>query len=102
MSLLLSGQGLSKAFGHQTLFSGIDIVLHKGDHVGLIGPNGSGKSTLLRILSGLAEADSGRIFLPKNTRVGFLAQEDTFTKTIQLSTICLPDLMKFPMLKSRP
>ena len=97
MSLLLSGQGLSKAFGHQTLFSGIDIVLHKGDHVGLIGPNGSGKSTLLRILSGLAEADSGRIFLPKNTRVGFLAQEDTFNENESIVDNLLTGLAQIPL-----
>ena len=80
MSPLLSGRDLGKSFGAQTLFTGIDIVLHRGDHVGLIGPNGSGKSTLLKILAGLTEADSGRVFLPKNTRVGFLAQEDRFSE----------------------
>lgn len=78
MSLLLSGQGLSKAFGAQTLFSDIDLVLQGGDRVGLIGPNGSGKSTLLKILSGLTAADKGRIFPQKNTRISFLGQEDTF------------------------
>ncbi len=78
MSPLLSGRDLGKSFGAQSLFTGIDIVLHRGDHVGLIGPNGSGKSTLLKILAGLTEADSGQVFLPKNTRIGYLAQEDRF------------------------
>jgi ATP-binding cassette subfamily F protein uup len=80
MSLLLSGQGLAKSFGAQSLFSGINFVLQSGDRVGLIGPNGSGKSTLLLILSGLIEADSGQIFVQKNTRISFLAQEDIFNE----------------------
>ncbi len=78
MSLLLSCQGLAKAFGAQSLFSGIDLVLHSGDRIGLIGPNGTGKSTLLKILSGRTRADSGKIFLQKHTRISFLAQEDRF------------------------
>lgn len=78
MSLLLSCQGLAKAFGAQSLFSGIDLVLHSGDRVGLIGPNGTGKSTLLKILSGRVEADAGKISLRKHTRISFLAQEDRF------------------------
>ena len=85
MSLLLSCQGLAKAFGAQSLFSGIDFVLHSGDRVGLIGPNGSGKSTLLKILSGRIEADSGKLFLQKHTRVSFLAQEDSFAEDKSIS-----------------
>ncbi len=92
MSLLLNGQGLKKTFGAQTLFSGIDILLHKGDHVGLIGPNGSGKSTLLKILVGLTEADSGRISLQKNTRIGFLSQTDSFDENDSIADNLLTGL----------
>ncbi len=80
MSLLLSCQGLAKSFGAQSLFSGIDFVLHSGDRVGLIGPNGSGKSTLLKILSGKTQADDGRLFIQKHIRISYLAQEDTFAE----------------------
>ncbi len=80
MSLLLSCHGLAKSFGAQSLFSGIDFVLHSGDRVGLIGPNGSGKSTLLKILSGKTQADDGRLFIQKHIRISYLAQEDTFAE----------------------
>jgi len=46
MCALLSCQGLSKAFGAQSLFAGVTLMVDAGDRVGLIGPNGSGKSTL--------------------------------------------------------
>ncbi len=78
MSNLLSCRDLSKAFGAQTLFSSVGLVLAQGDKVGLIGPNGSGKSTLLKILAGLIEADSGEIFRQRHVRVSYLAQTDIF------------------------
>ncbi len=80
MASLLSCRALGKSFGDQQLFDGIDLVLEPGDRVGLIGPNGSGKSTLLRIICGLEEPDRGRVILRRHTRVGFLAQGDTFTE----------------------
>ena len=81
MCALLSGQGLAKAFGAQTLFTGVSLGVDRGDRVGLIGPNGSGKSTLLRILCGLEPADSGTVALQKLARTAYLAQEDVFADT---------------------
>ncbi|WPD21698.1 MAG: ABC-F family ATP-binding cassette domain-containing protein [Candidatus Electrothrix scaldis] len=80
MSNLLSCRDLSKAFGAQTLFSSVSLVLAKGDRVGLIGPNGSGKSTLLKIFADLIEADSGEIFRQRHVRVSYLAQADVFAE----------------------
>lgn len=78
MSFLLSCQDLSKSFGAQTLFSSVNLVIDKGDKIGMIGPNGSGKSTLLKILCSLIEPDSGRLFQQKHVRVSYLAQDDVF------------------------
>ena len=69
---------MAKAFGAQTLFTGVNLSVDRGDRVGLIGPNGSGKSTLLRILCGLEAADSGTISLQKLARTAYVAQEDLF------------------------
>ncbi|MCL2789167.1 MAG: ABC-F family ATP-binding cassette domain-containing protein [Desulfobulbus sp.] len=80
MCALLSCQGLTKAFGTQELFSGVTLVIHAGDIIGLIGPNGSGKSTLLNILCGLEQADSGVIFVQKLLRIGYLPQDDVFAE----------------------
>src|SRR5262249_25761446 len=59
--VLLSAQGLSKAYGARQLFAPLSFGLFEGERTGLIGPNGAGKSTLLRILAGLDEADEGEV-----------------------------------------
>lgn len=78
MCALLSCQGLAKAFGAQTLFAGVTLMVDAGDRVGLIGPNGSGKSTLLRIFCGLEQPDSGTVFTQKLIRISYVAQDDSF------------------------
>ena len=37
----------------------IDLVVHKGETVGIVGKNGSGKSTLLQIIASILQATSG-------------------------------------------
>src|SRR5262245_1314866 len=76
MTLLLSVQNLTRAFGPQPLFSGLSLDLRAGERVGLIGPNGSGKTTLLRLLAGLDEPDAGTRALRRGARVGYVPQED--------------------------
>ena len=40
---------------------GIDLVIHRGEVIGLIGPSGSGKSTLLHIIGGMDQAGEGEV-----------------------------------------
>jgi ABC-type polysaccharide/polyol phosphate transport system ATPase subunit len=37
----------------------VDLIVRKGESVGLVGPNGSGKSTLLRVMAGIFPPTSG-------------------------------------------
>jgi lipopolysaccharide transport system ATP-binding protein len=39
----------------------IDIVIARGEKVGIIGPNGAGKSTLLKLICGVLEPSAGRV-----------------------------------------
>lgn len=50
----------------------IDLVVHRGETVGLTGPNGSGKSTLLKVLSGILRSSSGEVEV--NGRVASLLE----------------------------
>src|ERR1700682_2299806 len=78
MTVLLSVQNLTKAFGPRPLFTDLSLDLRAGERVGLIGPNGSGKSTLLRLLAAREEPDAGVRSLRRTTRVAYLAQDDVF------------------------
>ena len=60
---VLTGEGLSFAYGRTSVLRGVDVELVPGRILGIIGPNGSGKSTLLGLLAGLLTPVSGDIFL---------------------------------------
>ena len=59
---MISIEGLSVAFGGNTLFDNITYVINKKDRIALVGKNGAGKSTMLKIIAGLQAPTSGNIF----------------------------------------
>ena len=78
MSLLLSCQSISKAYGAAPLFEDLSFGLFEGDRVGLVGPNGGGKSTLMQILAGIETPDSGTRSVRKLLRLGYVPQDTSF------------------------
>jgi len=56
-------QNLAKAWGDFRAVDGIDFETNDSEFVALLGPSGCGKSTTLRLIAGLDEASSGRIFI---------------------------------------
>lgn len=88
---------LSKGYGTQELFSGINFTLGRGEKIGLVGRNGAGKSTLLKVLMGEESPDQGDVTVPKNYRVATLRQHLSFSEPTILEEACLslPDDQKF-------
>jgi ATP-binding cassette subfamily F protein 3 len=72
---LLSVSGLAKAFGTQSLFSGLTFNVGARDRIAIIGPNGSGKTTIFEILAGNVSPDSGTISKRKDMTIGYARQE---------------------------
>ncbi len=66
---------LAKAYNSQTLFSGIDLTIHKGEKVALLGDNGTGKTTLLKIVRDLVTPDRGTVRFGAKVCVGYYDQE---------------------------
>jgi lipopolysaccharide export system ATP-binding protein len=56
-------QGLHKAYKGRQVVRGVSLGVRRGEAVGLLGPNGAGKTTCFYMITGLVQADSGRIEL---------------------------------------
>jgi ATP-binding cassette subfamily F protein uup len=97
MSVLLSGQGLTKSYAHRPLFAGLSVDLRAGEKVGLIGPNGAGKSTLLKVLAGVEVADDGERTVRRGARVGYLPQDDVFPPGLTAREVLLAALGADPL-----
>ena len=77
---MISFDNISKSYGSRVLFNNVTLNINKGEKVGLVGRNGYGKTTLMRIITGEESADSGKVSIPKNYKIGFLKQHIQFSQ----------------------
>ena len=56
-------EGLVRRFGGLLATDHVDLSVEAGEVHALIGPNGAGKTTLVNLITGLLQADAGRIVL---------------------------------------
>ena len=87
--MLCQVRGLTKAYGDDLLFRGVDFDLKRKQRLAILGPNGSGKSTLLRAITGVEAADEGTVewtrgqtFVSYNTMLDELDPKDTVTHAV--------------------
>jgi branched-chain amino acid transport system ATP-binding protein len=59
--MLVEAKGLHTYYGPSHILHGVDLVLGKGQSLGLMGRNGMGKSTLLKTLMGIVKPRSGTV-----------------------------------------
>jgi ATP-binding cassette subfamily F protein 3 len=73
--IVLDAKGLRAARGGRVLFAGVDLLVRRGERIGVVGPNGSGKTTLLKLLSGRgAPEDEGAVKRGTNLQEGYFDQ----------------------------
>lgn len=82
---LIRADRISKHFADRTVLQDVTVQLAAGKVVTLIGPNGAGKTTLVRILLGLIEPDSGRLFRQPGLRIGYMPQKVSLQSTMPLT-----------------
>ena len=72
--ILMRLEGVTKAYGPQPVFTGLDLTLERGDRVAFLGSNGAGKSTLARIIAGLEPIQAGTRTPGHNVIISYYAQ----------------------------
>ena len=65
---------VSKRYGDNAVYRGVNLALSRGDRVALVGPNGAGKTTMLKILAGVLAFDDGQRTLGHNVAPAYYAQ----------------------------
>lgn len=81
--------GLTKSFGSQVLFSGLDFEIKRGERVAIIGNNGTGKTTILKLINELLPADAGEIRLGAKVHIGYYDQEH---QVLHMEKTCFSEL----------
>lgn len=72
---MLHINGLTYRIGGRLLLEEASVAVPEGHKVGIVGRNGVGKSTLFRLVLGEIPSESGTVTLPRNARIGTVAQE---------------------------
>ncbi len=78
---ILTIHNLTKHFGGQDIFAGLNLSIGHGERVALIGRNGEGKTTLLRIMAGRELPSQGNVVVAKEVRMGYLEQHASLAST---------------------
>ncbi len=88
---MLSVRNLRRTFGDRLALDDVSFDVAQGSLLGFLGPNGSGKTTTMRIISGIADADSGTVEWngaalsdAERQRVGYMPEERGLYPKMQL------------------
>ena len=71
---VISLKNISKSYGDNVVYQGLDLTLFRGDRVALVGPNGAGKTTLLKMLADVIPSDDGERKIGHNVIETYYAQ----------------------------
>ena len=73
--IVLDAKGLGATRGGRQLFAGVDLLVRRGERIGIVGPNGAGKSTFLKLLADRGDpADLGSVRRGTNLQSGYFDQ----------------------------
>ncbi|HEV7252594.1 MAG TPA: ABC-F family ATP-binding cassette domain-containing protein [Mesorhizobium sp.] len=96
---MLTLTDLSLRVAGRLLLDHASLTLPAGTKAGLVGRNGTGKTTLFRAIQSEFSAETGSINLPKNTRIGAVAQEAPGTEEALLDIVLKADTERAALLE---
>ncbi|HEV2504177.1 MAG TPA: ABC-F family ATP-binding cassette domain-containing protein [Mesorhizobium sp.] len=90
---------LSLRIAGRLLLDHASLTLPTGTKAGLVGRNGTGKTTLFKAITGDLASETGSISIPKNTRIGQVAQEAPGTEDSLLEIVLAADKERAALLE---
>jgi len=73
-NVVITLKDIAKSYDDNIIYTGLNLVLCRGDRAALVGPNGAGKTTLLKILAGELPFEKGERVLGHNVSTSYFAQ----------------------------
>ncbi|MGN6466846.1 MAG: ABC-F family ATP-binding cassette domain-containing protein, partial [Rhizobiaceae bacterium] len=95
---MLTINDLSLRVAGRLLLDHASLALPAGAKAGLVGRNGTGKTTLFRAITGDLAAETGSIGLPRNARIGQVAQEAPGTEQALIDIVLSADTERAALL----
>ncbi len=71
---LIQLKNITKTFNKKEVLKQTNLILNKGETIGIIGESGCGKTTLCKIICGIYKPDSGYVVMDKNINVEMVFQ----------------------------
>ncbi|MCC0033109.1 MAG: ABC-F family ATP-binding cassette domain-containing protein [Brucellaceae bacterium] len=89
---------LSLRIAGRLLIDHATLALPEGVKAGLVGRNGTGKTTLFRAITGELAPETGTIHVPKNARIGQVAQEAPGTDEPLIEIVLKADVERMALM----
>ncbi len=95
---MLTITDLSLRIAGRLLLDHASLALPTGAKAGLVGRNGTGKTTLFRAITGDLASETGSVSIPRNTRIGQVAQEAPGTEEPLIDIVLAADTERAALL----
>ena len=96
---MINFKNISFSIGGVSLFEETSAFVPSGHKVGIVGRNGAGKTTLFKLIQKELIIDGGVIEIPRNFKVGSVAQEAPSTEETLLDTVLAADVERAELLR---